>query len=407
MTERKKELEVNLAKITENSANVAKILVSTQTDEFEDKSDNSEVMVENERLNREIDELREDIRSKDLIISENQEIILNLEHERGKLNLSSEVGTNEHILDLKVMIASKSDEVSALTETIDQKNKTIKELELKLSKRINDLEGDLKKEKAVVKDLRHSVFSEKRENSYVKKDLNELKKCLSETNAMADKRQQEVIDCETEMKSIKEMESSVRNEMERMGNELKSTKEENSRLKSKLESSANRNEPLLEQLKNLSLNLLEKNQEIEGMKIQFNSIKARYDTEMQSLRQQMESYKSDEQILNNELNELRKVKFNFQSRFTELRVALKNSCEQNQKLRQQLAACQVVYQESDINEELVAKLLDQSVDTTNETKPLVNLQAGVMVTEHISDVVVHLILFIGVIEMSSRQMLFE
>jgi len=33
--------------------------------------------------------------------------------------------------------------------------------------------------------------------------------------------------------------------------------------------------------------------------------------------------------------------------------------------------------------------------------------SGVMVTEHISDVVVHLILFIGVIEMSSRQMLFE
>jgi len=220
----------------------------------------------------------------------------------------------------------------------------------------------------VVKDLRHSVFSEKRENSYIKKDLNELKKCLSETNAMADKRKQEVIDCENEIKSIKEMESSVRNEMERMGNELKSTKEENSRLKSKLESSANRNEPLLEQLKNLSLNLLEKNQEIEGMKIQFNSIKARYDTEMQSLRQQMESYKSDEHILNNELNELRKVKFNFQSRFTELRVALKNSCEQNQKLRQQLTACQVVYQESDINEELVAKLLDQSVDTTNEAK---------------------------------------
>ncbi|CAG2120174.1 unnamed protein product, partial [Medioppia subpectinata] len=73
-----------------------------------------------------------------------------------------------------------------------------------------------------------------------------------------------------------------------------------------------------------------------------------------------------------------KSKFSLQSRLTELRVALKNSYDQNQKLRQQLNASQIVVtQESTFNEELVTKLLDQSVDTTNEAKPLVNLQACV------------------------------
>ncbi|CAG2107014.1 unnamed protein product [Medioppia subpectinata] len=415
MSERKKELEINLEKMSDNSANITKILVSTQTEDFEEKSDNSEVIVENERLMREMNELRDEIRSKDSLIEQNQKIILNLEHERGKLSSAGLNSTNQHISALEVMIASKTEEVIRLAEINDEKSKTLKELETKLNKRINELESDLKKERAVVKDLRHSVFNEKRENNYIKKDMNEMKKSLSEANAMADKRKQEVIDCETEMKSIKETESGLRKEIERIVNELKAIKEENQNLKSKLENTSGRSEPLLEQLKNLSLNLLEKNQEMEGMKNQYNSIKVRNETEIQSLRQQLDGYRSDQQILNNELNELRKSKFSLQSRLTELRVALKNSYDQNQKLRQQLNASQIVVtqeseksrltelrvalknsydqnqklrqqlnasqivvtQESTFNEELVTKLLDQSVDTTNEAKPLVNLQACV------------------------------
>lgn len=369
MIETKKELEEKLQSIEQKSGNTPKILVSTQTEEFGESVNHLEILNRNLELMEKIESLKEEIQSKDSMIEENQKTILNLEHQRGKLWTDEHESTNKHIQSLELIIASKRQEVLELTENLSQKNQNLKEIEIQLHKKISETENELKKERTLIKDLRHSVFTEKRENSYLKRDLNELKKALSESNAIADKRKQQVIDANIENQTIRAIESSLRTEIDRINSELKAVKEENEKLKNKFENTNRKSEPLLEQLKNLSLNLIEKNQEIEGLKSQFSSVRERYESEVQALRQRICDYESDGQHLNNELSELKKTKFSLQSRLTELRLHLKNSYEQNQKLRQQLNSYEaVVAQESTFNEELVTKLLDQSADNTKEIK---------------------------------------
>lgn len=375
----KKEMESKLENLVKKSVEVSQSSAFTQTEDIAKENNNCEQIIANEELIQEMERLRETIHSKDIIIDENQKIILKLEHEKGKLSSAGENSMNEHIMSLEVLVTSKSEEIADLNEKLREWNKNNKELEIKLNKKLNEAENDLKKEKAIVKDLRHSIFAEKRENSYSKKDINELKKALTESNAIADKRKQELINIENEMKAQKGLISSLNNDIEKINNELMFVREENSKLKIKIEDSFNKNEPqMLEQLKNLSLNLMEKNQEIEGIKSNSISIKERYETEIQCLKQQIDSYRSDSETFTTELNELRKEKFGLQSRLAELRVVLKNSHEQNQKLREQLKNCKVVVsQEFAFNEELVTKLLDQSYENSKENKPLVNLQACV------------------------------
>ncbi|XP_054164813.1 golgin subfamily A member 3-like [Oppia nitens] len=374
----KKQLELKLNNLNQNLLN-NKILVSTQTEEeFLGISDINIIQNENELLKQETIRINDEIKLKETIIEENQRIILDLDHQIGKLSSSGENSTNQHIKSLEVLITSKSEEVIRLTETLNEKTKEFKEMEMKLNKKLNDLETSIKKERAVTKDLRHSIFSEKRENNYLKKDLNEMKTSLKESNAVADKRKQEVIDCENEMKVMKEMESSLKSEIERIANDLKLTKDENFKIKKLIENNSHKNGPLLDQLKNLSLSLSEKNQEIDGLKVQLNCLKEKYETEICSLRQQMENYKK--QVYSYELNELRKSKSIFQSRLTELSVVIKKSCEQNQKLRQRLDANHIsVSQESLVNEEMVNNLLDQNLNETpnNENNSVVNLQSCV------------------------------
>lgn len=369
VVQNKKEIESKLENPIKISSKVPQSFAATQTEEFLNQNDNSEHIIVNEELKQEIERLKELLQSKELIIEENQKIILKLEHEKGKLSSAGENSMNQHISELELLVASKSEEVTELNEKLRKSIVSIKELEIKFNKKVSETENELKKEKAIVKDLRHSIFAEKRENSYHKKDLNELKKALSESNAIADKRKQEVINIENEIKRQKELELSLRNEIEKINNDLKFAKEENSKLKMKIEDSFNKNEPLLEQLKNLSLNLMGKNQEIEGLKSNNCSIKDRYETEIQCLKQQLDDYRSDAESQTTELNALRKEKFNLQSRLAELRIVLKNNHELNQKLKEKLKSCEIVVsQESAYNEELVTKLLDQSYENSKESK---------------------------------------
>ena len=102
--------------------------------------------------------------------------ILNLEHEKGKLLSAGENSNKKHIASLEALITSKTEELTEINAKYQESIKNYKELEMKLTKRLSETDNDLKKETTLVKDLRRSIFNEKRENSNLKRDFNDLKK---------------------------------------------------------------------------------------------------------------------------------------------------------------------------------------------------------------------------------------
>ncbi|RWS09558.1 golgin subfamily A member 3-like protein [Dinothrombium tinctorium] len=335
-----------------------------------------------EELNRSLHEARDEIENlkmtiveKQRIIDENEKIILNFEHEKGKITNTEDSTLKQQISSLESIVFSRNAEVSELNSMLRDNEQRYNEEILKLNKKIESLEEELKKERALLKDLRRCVFIEKRENSRLQRDLNSLKKALTDSNQIADKRKQDFAQLESKFEEQKQIEAKLRSEIENLTALLNKAKNDFENLKAESQQSQRKDSTLMQEVLNLSLSLKEKTQQIQSLKLDMDGIQKRLESEKKGLTDKMDRLQNEYDQLKNELNAARKEKFVYQSKVGELRAALKTSVEQNKKLAARLEKNELLTNEA--NNDFINKILSQNHSCGDGKKPLIDLQSCV------------------------------
>ena len=268
---------------------------------------------------------RQVIEEKDRIIESNRSLILQLEHQKGFV-------VDREMASLKEKISLLENELLGLrTKLKNSEEKYKKELESAVSK-CQALQNDLKKERLVMKDLRHSIFIEKRDLYQLKREVAFLKTRLSQSNYVAEKRKQELISLNQSIQKMQVTDKQLKSENETLKNELYKSRLNYESLSKSIEDDQEKKNSLALELNNLMLSIQERDKIIEGLRSEIEGHYQRHSSLEQTIRDQNDMFGKEIENLKSELVQTCEEKFYFQNQVSELKMNLNQSLEKNQKL---------------------------------------------------------------------------
>ncbi|XP_015916504.1 golgin subfamily A member 3 isoform X2 [Parasteatoda tepidariorum] len=337
-------------------------------------------------LEHQLNQQSELLEEKIALLKKSEDTIIELEKEKGKAIgfVDKYEILKQHMTEVEQKLSEKESSVVQLTCSVEDLRRQLSEMEENTKNQIFTLESDLKKEKAWVKDLRNQVTKEERANSHLQRDVLTLKSGLEQANQHADAKKLDISTLQAELSLKVQAELKHRAELEHLQTEIHLQHSIVDKLKKELEEVKARDPALAEQLKALSWRVKEKTNEAEALREKLKLIEERYQSEVSTLKKNMQE---TEVMLNNikkELNETRKEKFSYQSRVIELRKALKSKLveleskgilkvENKSSSSGPIIHLNIPDPESTFDEQYVNDLLQKSMKLT-ESRPLSNLQ---------------------------------
>ncbi|XP_066998264.2 golgin subfamily A member 3 [Anabrus simplex] len=338
------------------------------------------LQLEIKKLESELELSRRQYEEQKRIAEENQSTLLELEKERGKLVQSQDV-----LKEQRAMAASHEYQPPSMTIQFDQQ---ARELQLQqLQRKVAELEQETSGQNKTIRDLKKKVFTEKCENSQLKKQLGSLKMGLDAANEMLDNKNIEVGRNETWRELLSRKHSDVQKmlELEQIAHE--ECREELVKIKAELEETRAKDPVLADQIKTLSYHLHQKTQEAAGLQEKFLLAEDRWSTVEGNLQQNVCLLQEEVSALRSELDSISRNKLLFQTQAAELKAALHSSLERNKMLKLKLEAynCDSNEKLPDLTSSLplpptkydeaqIAELLHQSA-VLPDNKPLSNLQS--------------------------------
>ncbi|GFT93344.1 golgin subfamily A member 3, partial [Nephila pilipes] len=151
--------------------------------------------------------------------------------------------------EIEAKLSERDSQTAQLTCLVDDLKRQLADLDANSKVRVSNLETDLNKEKAVVKNLRQQVFHEKRANSHLQRDLVSLKSALDQANQIADSKKQELISLQAELSVKGQAELKHRAEIEYFQTEIHLQHNIVEKLNKELEEVKARDPALAEQIK--------------------------------------------------------------------------------------------------------------------------------------------------------------
>lgn len=321
-----------------------------------------------------------------LQLKKSEEIIIELEKEKGKaIGFSDKCNIlKQRMLEMETKLSEKDSETAQLTCLVDGLKRQLVDFEANSKVQVSNLETDLNKEKAVVKNLREQIFHVKRANSHLQRDLVSLKSALDQANQIADSKKQEIISLQAELSVKGQAELKHRAEIEYFQTEIHLQHNIVEKLNKELEEVKARDPALAEQIKALSWRLKEKTNEVIALQEKVNLVEERHQGEIDGLKKNMQETQLLLEKLKKELDDTRKEKFSYQSKVIELRKALKSKLAELESkgiLRVENKASKdgpiihlnIPDPEVSFDESYVNDLLQRSMHIS-ESRPLSNLQ---------------------------------
>ncbi|KAG1691854.1 Golgin subfamily A member 3 [Nymphon striatum] len=368
-----------------------------------DLGDADELKILNDRLTKEIVECKDKLKSTEdevanmklefekqrHIAEHNQQLAIELEREKGRLTgiTQNHSALKQHTSHLEATLAQRESVVSEL----DYISKDVAERqrydEAKLHEKIRGLEESLNREKNSIKEVRKQLFQDKRENSNLKRHMKSMKESLDAGSQHSDSKKMDILKLKSELDIKVQAELKHRAEIEAMHTEFKKSKVEIKNLTKALEESNARDPVLNQQMKTLTWHLRQKNEELSGMKEQLKLSEERHKYEMSAFQSSAQGVEEITEQIRMELDEVRKEKFAYQGKVTDLRAALKGSLEQNKKIIKEFKQIQksstcseslpqilsLPESPTPYDDSYVNQLLEQSISIP-QSRPLSNLK---------------------------------
>ncbi|XP_055940681.1 golgin subfamily A member 3-like [Argiope bruennichi] len=337
-------------------------------------------------LEAQLNEQKKLLEDKILQLKKSENIIIELEKEKGKaIGFSDKCNMlKQRLAEMETKLSEKDAYAAQLSCLVDELKGQLADLDSNSKLQISNFETDLNKEKALVKSLRQQIFHEKRANSHMQRDLVSLKSALEQANQIADSKKQEIITLQNELALKVQAELKHRAEIEYFQTEIRQQHNIVEKLNKELEEVKARDPALAEQIKALSWRLKEKTNEAAALQEKINLIEERHCGEVEGLKKNMQETEFLLEKLKKELDDTRKEKFNYQSKVIELRKALKSKLAELESkgiLRVENKASSdgpiihlnIPDPEVSFDEAYVNDLLQKSMHLS-ESRPLSNLQ---------------------------------
>ncbi|XP_069701838.1 golgin subfamily A member 3-like isoform X2 [Periplaneta americana] len=313
------------------------------------------------------------------IAERNQEAVLELEKERGKL-AQSQCLSKEKLPAVPQIL----DRDTAVCTEFDHKAREL-QLHQNLT-RITELEEEVRKSHIIIKELRKEIFSEKCETSQLKKQLSSLRMGLDTANDMLDTKNIELGRAESLCCVLRTNISHLKKQLEMEQEAHEECKREVEKLAENLEEAKAKDPMLADQIKTLSYHLHQKSQEATALQEKICLSEERWKITENGLQNNLSALQNEHTALLAEMDSVRSDKFTLQAQAAELRAALNSSMEQNKVLRLKLEAygCENKERLPDLTSSLplppskydetrIAELLHRST-VLPHNKPLNNLQ---------------------------------
>ncbi|KDR23154.1 Golgin subfamily A member 3 [Zootermopsis nevadensis] len=332
---------------------------------------------ETSKLQAELEASKQRCEEQKRIADRNQEALLVLEKERGKLAQSCSISKEK-------LPAVPETSYAAISNEFDQKTRELRFLQSQ--DRVAELEEEVRKSHIINKELRREIFSEKCETSQLRKQVASLRMGLETANDMLDTKKVELGRTESMCCLLQTNVSHLKKQLETEQQAHEDCKQEVEKLRENLEETRAKDPVLADQIKTLSYHLNQKSQETSGLQEKIRLSEERWLSTENGLQQSISGLRDELVVLRAELDSVRSDKFTFQTQAADLRAALHSSVEQNKILRLKLETfdCENNDRLPDLTSSLplpplkydetqILELLHQST-VLPHNKPLSNLQ---------------------------------
>lgn len=330
------------------------------------------------KLQAELEASKNSCEEQKRISDRNQEALLVLEKEQGKLAQSCSISWE------KLPAAPESKDM-AVSNEFDQKTRELQLLQTQ--GRITELEEEVRKSHIIIKELRKEIFSEKCESSQLRKQLASVQMGLETANDMLDTKKVDLGRTESLCCVLRTNISHLKKQLETEQQAHEECKLEVEKLREDLEETRAKDPVLADQIKMLSYHLHQKSQEAAALEDKIKLSEERWVSTETGLQRSMSALQDELSSLRVELDSVRSDKFMSQAQVAELRATLHSCIEQNKVMRLKLETfgCENKDRLPDLTSSLplaplkydetqIAELLHQST-VLPHNKPLSNLQS--------------------------------
>ena len=303
--------------------------------------------------------MEQDVVQKNSLVEEKNSLILRLEQEKGEMIQKRDTDSILEVKTLRETVKKQSydiedarNQVRNISAALDQERKQAAEM-------LSQLKENLEKDEKSLKEARHSLFLEKRDHSKTKKDLETLKENLRKREEAIQTLQQEVSHKDVQLKSLFDSDASLRQEIDRL-NKLVTDLQDNQKQAPTASEDNNRIQPLIEQINHYTMLLMEKDQEIERLNLNYSSLQRQYEYDTSQLHQSLHQSNQSAEYSQSELTNCRNQVYHLQTEICQIKSELKNLYDSNCRLRSELEKSNV-FLKDDIyaNADVIQGLLNQ------------------------------------------------
>ncbi|KAA0716753.1 Golgin subfamily A member 3 [Triplophysa tibetana] len=304
-------------------------LTSTELEEYQEK-----VM----ELEDELQESRNFKKRIRRLEDANKKLVLELEHEKGKLSGlgKSHSALREHANILEAALAKREADLVQLNLQVQAVLKRKEEEDQQMRQLVQTLQAALEKEKIKVKDLTEQVAEANLEAAHNRRHYRAAMLELSEIKKDLQAKEKLVKALQKEAKTLTAQDEKRSEEVARFQEELDDAHEQLQILQKQLDDELNKQPLTNQEVEDLKWEVEQRQREIETQKQQLEMVEQCHQREMDSVQDTLQRIKVELEMVQEELNGTRKDKFMLQAKVVELRNTMKTVLQQNNQLKQDL-----------------------------------------------------------------------
>eukprot|EP00058_Branchiostoma_floridae_P026569 XP_002612060.1 hypothetical protein BRAFLDRAFT_94150 [Branchiostoma floridae] len=270
---------------------------------------------------------------------QNQELLLQLERERGRLAgvTQSHSSLKQHASHLEAVLARRETSLKELSAQARQALEVKEAEDRRAGERVAELEAALKQERATSKDLRKQVAAKHSEMKRVEVKLKTLYQEKEELVQTFRGKDGEIERLQQELGQARQAGEQQAEDARQLRTRLLESRRHVERLQRQLNDKDDKEPVITDQIKNLQWQVDQREKEASALKEKLQLREKRHALEMDNMRAACQVSQKDLDSLRLELSSARKEKFIMQAKMSEMRAALKSSLKQNQTIKARLA----------------------------------------------------------------------
>ncbi|XP_078600506.1 uncharacterized protein LOC144875442 [Branchiostoma floridae x Branchiostoma japonicum] len=290
-------------------------------------------------LERDLQSAREQTSELRRTEEQNQELLLQLERERGRLAgvTQSHSSLKQHASHLEAVLARRETSLKELSAQARQALEVKEAEDRRAGERVAELEAALKQERATSKDLRKQVAAKHSEMKRVEVKLKNLYQEKEELVQTFRGKDGEMERLQQELGQARQAGEQQAEDARQLRTRLLESRRHVERLQRQLNDKDDKEPVITDQIKNLQWQVDQREKEASALKEKLQLREKRHALEMDNMRAACQVSQKDLDSLRLELSSARKEKFIMQAKMSEMRAALKSSLKQNQTIKARLA----------------------------------------------------------------------